>query len=269
MDDQRLSKTTDQFSIDRRKFIATTVAGLAVTALSASPLNFFLNSTSKFKAIAFDAFPIFDPRSVFSLVESLYPEKGTEMANVWRTKQFEYSWLRTAARQYKNFWEVTEDALIYAAKKTGISLTADNKKQLMEQYLTLNVWSDVMPALRTLKESGIKLSFLSNMTNEMLSSCIKHNKIENYFDNIISTDNAKTYKPNPIAYQLGIDTLKLKKEEILFVAFAGWDASGSKWFGFPTFWVNRLGTPTEELNTIPDSIGKSMPCSRKFYEVNL
>lgn len=258
MDKKNLNEPTDQLSLNRRKFIATTVAGLAVTAVSASPLSFLLNPTNKFKAIAFDAFPIFDPRPVFTLVETMYPGKGTELANVWRTKQFEYSWLRTAAGQYKNFWEVTEDALVYAAKKTGVTLTADNKKQLMEKYLTLNVWPDVIPALQTLKDSGVKLLFLSNMTNEMLSSCIKHNKIENYFDNIISTDNAKTYKPNPVAYQLGIDTLKLKKEEILFVAFAGWDASGSKWFGYPTFWVNRLGTPTEELNAIPDGSGKSM-----------
>jgi 2-haloacid dehalogenase len=258
MEDKKLNKLDNQISIDRRKFIATTVAGLAATALSASPLGFLMNSTSKYRAIAFDAFPIFDPRPVFALVENMYPEKGAELANVWRTKQFEYCWLRTAAGQYKNFWEVTEDALVYAVKKTGVTLTADNKKQLMEQYLTLNVWPDVIPALQTLKESGIKLSFLSNMTNEMLGSCIKHNKLEAYFSNVISTDNAKTYKPDPIAYQLGLDTLELKKEEILFVAFAGWDASGSKWFGYPTFWVNRLGTPIEELNATPDSIGKSM-----------
>ena len=105
---------------------------------------------------------------------------------------------------------------------------------------------------------GITLSFLSNMTNEMLHSCIKHNKIEHYFDHVISTDNAKTYKPDPTAYQLGIDTLKLKKKEILFVAFAGWDACGSKWFGYPTFWLNRLATAIEELNAAPDAIGKSM-----------
>jgi len=258
MDDKNSNEPTDQFSTSRRKFITTTAAGLAATTLSASPLNFLINPANKIKAIAFDAFPIFDPRPVFELVNSMFLEKGTESGDIWRTKQFEYSWLRAAAGQYKNFWEVTEDALVFAAKKTGVILTTDDKKQLMEQYLSLNIWPDVLPALQTLKKSGIRLSFLSNMTIEMLNSCIEHSKIEEYFENVISTDNAKTYKPSPIAYQLGIDTLKIKKEEILFVAFAGWDASGSKWFGYPTFWVNRLGAQTEELNVIPDGIGKSM-----------
>ena len=101
----------------------------------------------------------------------------------------------------------------------------------MEQYLLLNVWPDVLPTLQTLKKSGIRLSLLSNMTTEMLNSCIKHSKIATYFENVITTGNAKTYKPSPVAYQLAIDTLKIKREEILFVAFAAWDVAGSKWFG--------------------------------------
>ncbi|HEY5913219.1 MAG TPA: hypothetical protein VJA21_21720 [Verrucomicrobiae bacterium] len=44
----------------------------------------------------------------------------------------------------------------------------------------------------------------------------------------------------------------LKREEILFPAFAGWDAAGAKWFGFPTVWVNRMNSPAEELSVMPD-----------------
>ena len=56
-----------------------------------------------------------------------------------------------------------------------------------------------------------------------LSRAFADCKIEKYFDHVISTDKVQSYKPDPDTYQLGIDTLKLKKEEILFVAFAGWD----------------------------------------------
>ena len=44
----------------------------------------------------------------------------------------------------------------------------------------------------------------------------------------------------------------MKKEEIAFAAFAGWDVAGAKWFGYPTFWVNRVGAPLEELGVAPD-----------------
>ena len=243
---------------NRRKFIGNALSCLAVTTLSGSPLNFLTAHMSTIKAIAFDAFPIFDTRPVLVIIENMFPGKGTELGNVWRTKQFEYSWLRTAAGQYNDFWKVTEDALVFAAAKTGLKLPDGNKKKLMDQYLSLNIWPDVLLALQLFRKHGIRLSLLSNMTPEMLNSSIAYSKIENYFENIISTDSVKSYKPDPAAYRLGVDILKLKKEEILFVAFAGWDAAGAKWFGYPTFWLNRQDTPAEELDVTPDATGKNM-----------
>lgn len=49
-----------------------------------------------------------------------------------------------------------------------------------------------------------------------------------------------------------------RKEEVLFVAFAGWDAAGAKSFGYPTFWVNRLNSPTDQLGFAPDGIGTNL-----------
>jgi 2-haloacid dehalogenase len=69
---------------------------------------------------------------------------------------------------------------------------------------------------------------------------------------VLSTDQVATYKPDPRAYRLGPDTLRLTREEILFVAFAGWDAAGAKLFGYPTYWVNRQHLPAEEIDVRPD-----------------
>ncbi len=245
-------------SITRRGFILTAVAATTATALLADTHGKLSVPTKRYKALAFDAFAIFNPTPVLALAEIIFPEKGRELGATWRAKQFEYCWLRTAGRQYKNFWQITEDALLFAARKTGVELTSDAKRQLMEQYLKLSIWSDVLPVLQNLGQSGIRLSLLSNMTPGMLEANIKHSNLENYFDEVISTDLVKDYKPCPLSYQLGVEKLKLNKEDILFVAFAGWDAVGSKWFGYPTFWLNRLGLPMEELNTTPDGSGKSM-----------
>ena len=247
-----------EMSFSRRSFLAGTIGSLAIAAVAASTLKPVQPLQKKIKAVAFDAFPIFDPRPIFALVNSMFPDKGSELAETWRSRQFEYSWLRATGRTYKDFWAVTEDALVFAARKTGINLTPSDKKQLMDQYLSLNVWPDVLPALEALRRDGIRLVFLSNMTSEMLKSCSTNAKIERYFEYIISTDSAKTYKPNPAAYQLAIDALQLSKDEILFAAFAGWDASGAKWFGYPTFWVNRQDAPVEELGEMPDGMGKGM-----------
>jgi len=72
------------------------------------------------------------------------------------------------------------------------------------------------------------------------------------FDALVSTDANHTYKPDPRAYQLGVDRLKLPKGDIVFAAFGGWDAAGAKSFGYPTVWVNRVNQPREELDPSPD-----------------
>lgn len=216
------------------------------------------DTKTRVKAIAFDAFPIFDPRPVSALAEKLFPGRGTELSNAWRTRQFEYCWLRLLSQRYANFWKVTEDALIFSARMLKLDLTAEKRAQLMNAYLELRTWPDVLPALKSLKAARIRLAFLSNFTPEMLQAGIKNSGLEGIFEFVISTDAAKTYKPALRAYQMGIDAFGLNCEEILFAPSAGWDAAGAKAFGYPTFWVNRLKLPVEQLDFTPDAIGDDL-----------
>src|SRR6266545_6878512 len=100
---------------NRREFL-NLIAGSVATALVVSTPLARAATSPEIKAIAFDAFPIFDPRPVFALVEQLFPGQGTDLSNAWRTRQFEYTWLRTVSQRYADFWQVTEDALAFAAK---------------------------------------------------------------------------------------------------------------------------------------------------------
>ena len=50
----------------------------------------------------------------------------------------------------------------------------------------------------------------------------------------------------------------LRKEQIVFAAFGGWDAVGATWFGFPTFWVNRGHSAADELGAVPDATGNDL-----------
>ena len=72
------------------------------------------------------------------------------------------------------------------------------------------------------------------------------------FDELLSTEANGTYKPDPRAYALGMERLHLKKDEIVFAAFGGWDAYGAKNFGYPTYWVNRFHLPVEDLGIEAD-----------------
>jgi 2-haloacid dehalogenase len=210
------------------------------------------------RAVAFDAFAILNPRPVFDACEGMFPGRGSELGTLWRTRQFEYQWLRSLSGRYADFWSVTRAALEFAARSLNLSLTSAQQDDLMQGYLLMSAWPDVPAALAALRHSGRHLIVLSNATDDILRAGIRNSTIESMFAELISTDRIRSFKPDPRAYQLGVDRLGLRREAILFVASAGWDAAGAKWFGYPTFWNNRQQASLEALDVIPDGEGKSL-----------
>jgi 2-haloacid dehalogenase len=251
-------------SVNRREFVTLAAGGVVAATASASSDHGLAADGAKIKAIAFDGFPIIDPRPVFAKTEEIFPGRGAELSNAWRTRQFEYTWLRTLGGHYADFWQVTEESLVFAAKALRMELSAGQRDRLMQAYLGLKAWPDVAPVLTQFKAAGIRMAFLSNLTDAMLDAAVKNSGLEGLFEPHLSTDKVRAFKPDPRAYQMGLDAFQLKKEEIAFAAFAGWDAAGAKWFGYPTFWVNRLNTPVEELGAAPDGIGSGLGDFVKF-----
>lgn len=249
-------------SIDRRRFLS--VAAATVAAATLPSVSRSKPAPGRFKAIAFDAFPIFDPRPIAALAEQVFPGKGAELSNAWRTRQFEYQWLRTLSGHYADFWQTTQDALVFSAGLLKLELTADRRDRLMQAYLELKTWPDAPAALRALKAAGLRLAFASNMTRELLDAGIANNALEGVFEFVLSTDTVKAHKPDPRAYRMAATAFDLPREQILFAAFAGWDAAGAKTFGYPTFWVNRMNLPREELDVVADATGNDLTELVKF-----
>jgi 2-haloacid dehalogenase len=235
----------------RRQFANTSVAaGLLMASKS--------RNASRTKAVVFDAFPILDSRPVFATAQQLFPEKGAELSTLWRNRQFEYTWLRSLSGHYGGFWQVTGDALAFAAKTLDIELTHENRTVLMNAWLQLRCWPEAPGALGALKRSGLRLAFLSNMSLPMLEAGIRNSGLETMFDRVLSTDLVRVFKPDPRAYRAASDALHLPPHEITFAASAGWDAAGSSAFGFKTFWVNRMHQPPEELEFAADAAGSTL-----------
>ncbi len=48
--------------------------------------------------------------------------------NVWRTRQFDYQWLRALAGRYADFLQATEESLLFTAKQLQLELSADKRR---------------------------------------------------------------------------------------------------------------------------------------------
>jgi len=249
-------------TLNRRAFVSLVAAA---ATLPAEP-TFAAPREAKIKAIAFDALAVFDLRPIAALAEQIFPGRGDEMSHLWRTRQFEYTWLRTVGNQYVDFWTVIQDALAFSCKSLKLELTKGNSDLFLESFLELKAWPDAAPVLKKFKASGITMALLSNFTAAMLDRSVKNSGLGDIFDAYLSTDRVKAFKPDPRAYEMATRTFRLAKEEIAFAAYGGWDAVGATWFGYPTFWVNRAHATAETLGAVPDGIGADLNDLATFIE---
>jgi len=204
------------------------------------------------KAIVFDAYgTIYDVASVLETCEKHFPGHGKAISDLWRVKQLEYTWLRSLMGKYENFYAVTEAGLRHSCKALSLDLGEEAKRALMENYFRLSPYPEVPAALERMAKNNL-LAILSNGTPSMLQKVTEHNGLTPHFHSILSVDELKVFKPTPKVYQLAVDRLGVRAEQIGFVSSNFWDAAGAKACGFYVFWINRFRRPQEELGYAPD-----------------
>lgn len=205
----------------------------------------------RIRAIAFDAYgTLFDVHSVGAAVDELFPGHGAAVSEVWRTKQLEYTWLRSLMDRYEDFWTLTRDALVFALKAAGLPIDDDVCDRLLDATLHLAPFAEVPAALQALKPRPLHI--FSNGSPAMLEAMVANAALDGLLDGIISVDEAGIYKPSPRCYALVPDKLGVAAEEVLFVSSNAWDAAGAKNFGFTVAWIRRSATTMDELALPPD-----------------
>ena len=205
------------------------------------------------RACVFDAYgTLFDVNSAARQAQNTLHENWQQLAEVWRTKQLQYTWLRSLTGRHVDFWQITVEALEFALDSLKL-VDPQLRIQLMELYLQISAYPDVPKALARLKNGGLKCAILSNGSPNMLAAAVKNAGINNLLDAVLSVEEVKVYKPHPTVYQLAVDRLDLKESEICFISSNGWDAYSAKAFGFHVIWCNRSGQTPERIPEAPDA----------------
>lgn len=212
-------------------------------------------SATRFKevrACVFDAYgTLFDVHSAVGRHSARLPDAST-VSMLWRTKQLEYTWLRTLMGRYVDFWQITQDALNFALD-THEMTDAALQQDLMQAYLELSCYPEVPKVLEALKQKGFRCAILSNGSTKMLNAAVRNSELQDLFDAVISVDSLGVYKPDPRVYQLAVDQLDLQPGEIVFQSSNAWDAAGAGAFGFKVAWINRFGQQAERLGILADA----------------
>ena len=182
----------------------------------------------------------------------------------WRTKQLEYSWVRSlaGAEHHRDFWRLTEEALAWAAARHHLADPGLLRDVLMA-YRRLDAYPEVPDVLARIGALGIPRAILSNGEPGMLGDAVRAAGIEIGLDAVLSVETVGVFKPDPRVYRLASDCFGGEPGKQAFVSSNPWDAFGAASFGFQVFWLNRGRVPMEydlraaateltELAALPD-----------------
>jgi 2-haloacid dehalogenase len=205
------------------------------------------------EACVFDAYgTLFDVNSAARSAKDSLGEKWQPLAELWRAKQLQYTWLRGLTGRHADFWDVTGDALDFALSTFHLEGPALHDR-LMNLYLTLSAYPEVADTLKRLKASQVKLAILSNGTPKMLAAAAENAGIAGLLDAVLSVEEVKVYKPHPSVYRLACERLNLTADRVCFLSSNGWDAYSAKAFGLRVLWCNRFGQVPERIPETPDA----------------
>lgn len=204
-------------------------------------------------ACVFDAYgTLFDVNAAAERCRAELGDAFQPLADLWRTKQLQYTWLRGMMGDHAPFDRVTADALDYALSALKVG-DAKLREKLLGLYLTLDAYPEVKATLQALKAAGKRTAILSNGSPRMLEAAVAHAGIGGLLDAVLSVEDVKIFKPSPRVYRLAVDRLGLPEGRMAFMSSNGWDASAAARFGYRVVWVNRLGQPRERLTAEPEA----------------
>jgi 2-haloacid dehalogenase len=197
------------------------------------------------KAYVFDAYgTLFDVHAAIGRHRAAVGPDAERFSELWRTKQLEYSWTLTLMGRYESFWTLTGRALDFAFARFP-KVDRGLRASLLDAYYKLDAYPDARPTLAKLKAEGCATAILSNGSTDMLTAAVKGAKLHDVLDHVLSVDAVRTFKPLPKVYDLAIDALGVKANEIAFVSSNRWDVAGAANAGLAPIWVNRGGNPDE------------------------
>jgi 2-haloacid dehalogenase len=207
---------------------------------------------SDVSVVAFDVYgTLIDPIGIAADIDRAVGGHGPELAALWRAKQLEYSFRLTVMRTYQDFRWVTDRALRFAAASTGVELSDETARHLIDCYDRLPVFPDTPAALATLRADGHRLVVFSNGSPDMLTRVLANSGLGEYLAEQVSVDEVRAFKPAPAAYQHAARSLGVTIGQVTLVSCNAFDVVGANAAGMRTVWVNRTGATYDTIGEPP------------------
>jgi 2-haloacid dehalogenase len=176
----------------------------------------------------------------------------------WFGQLLQTSLVLTIVDRYQDFAIVGGAALAMVASRRSVTLTPDMKQFILQGMRMLPAHEDVVPALTRLRDAGFRLATLTNSPLHVVEAQLNHTGLTGFFEQRLSVDAVRRFKPAPEAYQAAAAALGVSTADMRLVAAHNWDVTGALNVGCRAAFVARPGMVLGELDLQPDIIGPDL-----------
>ncbi|MEH6577709.1 MAG: haloacid dehalogenase type II [Amphritea sp.] len=200
-----------------------------------------------------------DPLDMSQHLQAMVGDKATELSRLWREKQVEYAFRRGLMERYENFGVCTQQALHFAMDSLGVMLSEEQQQFLMAQYQQLKAYEDVLPGIESLNAQGHQCVAFSNGPAEKVKTLLENAAVLEHLSDVVSVDEIKTFKPNPIVYHHLVSRTASTAENTWLISSNAWDVMGAKNAGLKAAWVQRSSSSIfDPWGITPDMIVQNL-----------
>ena len=182
-----------------------------------------------------------------------------DLLPLWFSTMLHHSLVDSATGRYHDFGDIGVAALMMVAETHDVELTEEKAREaILTPLRSLPPHSDVVDALKKLKEQGYKIVSFTNSSNKGVKTQFENAGLTELFDERLSIEDVKLYKPHLKSYAWALEHLGVEPQDAMMVAAHGWDCAGIKAAGMQAVFVARPGKAMYPLALKPDLVVKDL-----------
>jgi 2-haloacid dehalogenase len=176
----------------------------------------------------------------------------------WFSLLLHYSLVVTVADAYADFGTVGRAVLEMLANSKGVKLSSEDATRILQGVLTMPAHPDVAESLKRLRAAGFRMVTLTNSSPSAVKAQLQNSGLAQYFDESISVDSVRRYKPDLEVYHSAATHLGAQPAELLLIAAHAWDVFGAMKAGWQAALIARGGISPFPLGPKPDIISPDL-----------
>jgi 2-haloacid dehalogenase len=137
-------------------------------------------------------------------------------------------------------------------------MLGEEKNLILGTLRKLRPYPEVVQSLLRLRDAGLRLATLTNSTMQTAEAQLNFAGLREHFEQVISADEVRCFKPAPEVYQLAASRLGVEPGQVRVVSAHDWDVTGALRAGCAAAFVARPGQVMNPFGPQPDVKGLNL-----------